>query len=172
MERFQSRSLERGVSIVEAVLVVAVIALIVAIALPSLAASLRAAREARAIANARAIGSAQMAYYAGNGKFAIFNGLFAGRYLGESFVRRVSGIGASEIISDGSYRYKISYSLLGQGVTVDADPEARYEQTHRWFRFRIGRVAVGGTGGEGTMYYAPAAVYAPSPPASSYRVLG
>jgi prepilin-type N-terminal cleavage/methylation domain-containing protein len=170
MERPDARSGENGFSLAEAVLVVAIIGVLAAIAVPSLIASFRAAREARALSNCRAVGSAQLSYYAGHSRFAIFDVLFRERYLGESFDRQVAGSGPSEIISDTAYRYKITFGLIADGITVDADPEPRFGATHRWFRFRIGRVTSSRAGGEGTMYFAPAMSYAPSPPTSAYRL--
>jgi prepilin-type N-terminal cleavage/methylation domain-containing protein len=170
MERSRSRSHVQGFSLVETLLVVAIVALLAAIALPSLIASLRSAREARAIANCRAVGSAQVAYFAVHNRFGIFNNLFGEQYLGPSFVRNVVGSGASEIISDTAYRYKISFVLSADGITLDADPDVQFRSSHRWFRYRLGRVVSGPSGGEGTLYYAPPGLPT-SPPVSAYRVL-
>jgi prepilin-type N-terminal cleavage/methylation domain-containing protein len=170
MERSRSHSRAQGFSLVETVLVVAIVGLLAAIAVPGLIASLRSAREVRAISNCRAVGSAQVAYFAVHNRFGIFNNLFGEQYLGPSFVRNVVGSGASEIISDSAYRYKISFVLIADGITLDADPDVRFRSTHRWFRYRLGRVVSGPAGGEGTMYYAPPAATT-TPPTSAYRVL-
>jgi type II secretory pathway pseudopilin PulG len=169
MERSRSHSRVQGFSLVETLLIVAIVALLATIAVPSLIASLRSAREARAISNCRAMGSAQVAYFAVHNRFGIFNNLFGEQYLGPSFVRNVVGSGASEIISDSAYRYKISFVLIADGITLDADPEVRIRNSHRWFRYRLGRVVSGPSGGEGTLYFASPGPT--SPPASAYRAL-
>jgi len=163
---------ESGFSLLELLLVVSIISLLTTIAVPSIAGTLRAAREARAIANCSAIGRAEIAYFASTGSFGIYGDLFSGKYLGENFVRNVAGTGASEVLSDGAYRYKLSFVLIAGGITIDADPDPAFSASHRWFRLRIGRTALSSSGGEGTLYFAPAMAYSPSPPTAAYRPLG
>jgi prepilin-type N-terminal cleavage/methylation domain-containing protein len=164
---------ERGLSLVEMLVAVAVVGLLATIFVPALVVSVRSAREARAVSNLRAIAAAEMAIYAREKRFAVFEELFATGAIPAQFEREVGGGprgSGSEAVSDGAYAYSLRFTRYARGITVDADPREGYLGTHRWFRFRIGRTAQSAAGGEVVVYVAE-----PSPrppPARAYRPLG
>lgn len=148
---------QRGASLVELLVVAFIVGLLAAVVVPSLVAAVRAAREARAVANLKALGAAQMTLYSTERRFGPFGRLFREGYLSDGQFRRVRAVGGpSEEVSDGVYLYSFRFDKGAAGLTIDADPDATYRTSHRWFRYRLGRVTRSKTsGGEGVLYAAP-----------------
>ena len=165
---------DAGISLVELLVAAAIVAVLAAILVPSVLLMLRASREGRAIANLKSIAEAEMILYGSKRRFGVFEELFGEGCLPSQFERGAEGGGrpgsGTEAISDGVYVYSIRYTRDAVGITIDADPKARYAATYRRFRYRLGRTASGPSGGEAVMLVA--APSERSPPPTAYRPLG